>query len=109
MGFMHVDTAHLRAGANTSYQAADHAYEGSAKLSRASVPTGIFGDFDHADDFHTAVTGAHGRHVEALNSHYEQLGVLGDKAHSAAADFRAMDDHNKSGLDALRDGTGTTM
>jgi hypothetical protein len=34
---MFVDFDGLRGGANTSYTAADHAYEGAGRLSRASV------------------------------------------------------------------------
>ena len=100
---MHVNTEGLRSGAGTSYNAADHAYEGAGNLSRAAIASGIFGDFAEADSFYEAVSGAHRRHVSMIESHYDKLGAAGDKAHSAAADFAEMEKRNEARLRAVRD------
>ena len=100
---MHVNTEGLRSGAGTSFNAADHAYEGAGNLSRAAIASGIFGNFAEADSFHEAVSGAHRRHVSMIESHFEKLGTVGDKAHSAAADFAEMEKLNEARLRAVRD------
>ena len=84
---MYVNTAGLHSRANTSNIAADHAYEGTGTLSRWSVNSGIFGDFDTAEAFQHAVTDAHERHATMINHHCEQLSTLGDKAHGVAAEL----------------------
>jgi len=95
---MHINTDDLHAGANQSYQAADHADAGHGALARASVAAGVFGDFDAAHSFRDVVSGAHDRYVRKLSHHTERLGVVGDKAHRAGIDFRAMDDENERRL-----------
>ena len=100
---MHVNTEGLRSGAGRSFNAADHAYEGAGNLSRAAIASGIFGKFAEADTFHEAVSGAHRRHVSMIESHFEKLGIVGDKAHSAAADFADMEKLNETRLRAVRD------
>jgi hypothetical protein len=95
---MQVNTDGLHAGANQSYDAADHADAGHGTLSRAAVASGIFGDFDAAHSFHGAVTDAHTHHVSRLDGHTRRLGTVGDKAHKAGADFREMDDENEQRL-----------
>ncbi len=95
---MHIDTDGLHSGANTSYRAADHAHEGASGLARAGIAASIFGDFEAAAAFHEAVTTAHGKHSALLTHHGDQLGTLGDKAHSAAARFRDMEHENADRL-----------
>jgi Protein of unknown function (DUF2563) len=95
---MHANTDGLHAGANQSYSAADHADAGHGALSRNAVAAGIFGDFDAAHSFHEAASNAHTQHVTRLKHHIDRLGVVGDKAHRAGADFREMDDQNKQRL-----------
>lgn len=99
---MHVNTDGLRAGANTSYSAADHAYEGAGTLSRAGVNGSIFGDFAAATSFHRAVSGAHNRHTKLLSDNHEALGRIGDKAHRAASGFADMEDKNTDRLERLQ-------
>ncbi|MCV7230243.1 DUF2563 family protein [Mycolicibacterium komossense] len=84
----------MRTGANTTFKAADHANDGAGYLRRASVNSGIFGDFDAAQEFHDAVTDAHSRHTEMLNKHSEILDQLGNNAHNAASEFAEMDADN---------------
>ena len=100
---MHVNTDGLRTGGNTTYTAADHTYEGAGTLSRAGVPAGIFGDFDAAHSFHETVSTAHQKHVTLINNHSDRLSIIGDKAHSAAADFHDMEKRNESVLKAVGD------
>lgn len=100
---MHVNTDGLRTGANTTYTAADHTYDGKTTLSRASVPSGIFGDFEAARSFHQAVSTAHHNHVTRIDDHADRLGTIGEKAHCAAADFGEMETRNKISLDGVDD------
>ena len=102
---MHVNTEGLRSGAGTSFNAADHAFAGAGKLSRAAIASGIFGNFAEADSFHEAVSGAHGRHVSMIESHLARLGIVGDKAQNAAAEFAEMEKLNEARLRAVRDKT----
>ena len=100
---MHVNTDGLNSGANTSYRAADHAYEGAGALSRAGIPGGIFGGFAEAEAFHTVVSGANGRHIAMIQSHCEKLGTVGDKAQHAAAALTEMEARNEERLRAVGD------
>ncbi len=95
---MFVSPDGLRTGANDSYQGADHADQGAATLSRASVGSSIFGDFPAAAQFHRTVSDAHHHHTTRAAHHAEQLSVLGDKAHLAAADFDDMESTNEDRL-----------
>jgi uncharacterized protein YukE len=100
---MFVDPEEMRTGANTSFRAADHANDGAGHLRRASVNTGIFGDFDAAQEFHDAVTNAHSRHTDLLNKHSEALDQLGSNAHQAASEFAEMDTRNSDQLHNVAD------
>jgi len=95
---MFVDLDRLRQGANTSYTAADHAYEGARRLGRGGVDSAVFGDFAAAKAFSRTVTETQARHVSLITKHYETLGLVGDKAHEAAATFSDMEGHNASEL-----------
>ncbi|WP_445168211.1 DUF2563 family protein [Mycolicibacterium sp. Dal123E01] len=95
---MRVDVGEMRSGANRSYNAADRAREGAGALSRTAVTSGIFGDFDVAEAFHTALNTAHTRHVTRMVDHSDGLGGLGDKAHRAASEFSEMDERNTEAL-----------
>jgi uncharacterized protein YukE len=100
---MFVDPAEMRTGANTSFKAADHANDGAGHLRRASVNSGIFGNFDAAQRFHDAVTNAHSRHTDLLNKHSEVLDQIGNNAHQAASKFAEMDAHNSERLRNVAD------
>lgn len=96
---MFVDFDGLRGGANTSYTAADHAYEGAGRLSRASVGNSIFGDFAEARSFQQAVSNAQSRHATLAEEQYTCLGAVGDKAHVATNGFADMEKKNTAKLD----------
>lgn len=100
---MFVNPAEMRTGANTSFKAADHANDGAGYLRRASVNSGIFGDFDAAEEFHEAVSAAQSRHTDLLNKHSEVLDQLGNNAHQAASGFAEMDGHNSEQLRNVAD------
>ncbi|WP_163746954.1 DUF2563 family protein [Mycolicibacterium helvum] len=94
----------LRQGANTSYTAADHAYEGARRLDRGGVDDRVFGDFAAAKAFSRAVSETQARHVSLITKHYETLGSVGDKAHEAMSTFADMEGRNAADLQAV---TGT--
>mgnify|MGYP000219801212 CR=1 FL=1 len=100
---MHVNADGLRSGANTSFSAADHAYEGASSLGRVGFGSSIFGEIPAATSFHEAVSNAQQRNVRMIDSHSQRLSSVGDKAHQAAADFSDMEAQNKARLDAVDD------
>lgn len=104
---MFVDPELLHSGAKESHRAGGQARDGADHLARGPLMSGIFGDFAAADAFHEAVTSAHSQHVETLQAHQEVLTTVGTKAHYAAREFVAMDEHNASELRAVRDTSAT--
>ena len=100
---MFVDFEGLRQGANTSYTAADHAYEGARRLGRAGADETVFGDFAAARAFGRTVTETQARHVSVITKHYETLGSVGDKAHEAVSTFADMEHGNAAQLRAVTD------
>jgi hypothetical protein len=95
---MRVDPDELRTGASQLYDAAGLAQEGAGKLSQVVTAKGIFGSFPSAESFHAAVSDAHQGHVTLLDEHQRRLGALGDKTHTAASAFVAMEDRNSRAL-----------
>lgn len=100
---MYVNTNGLRAGAKVSYDAADHAHQGSGALSRTAVASGIFGNFSEAKAFAQKVGAAHAHHVGLINHQTEKLGTIGDKAQGAAGSFDDMERRNEAQIRAVRD------
>ncbi|OBH45494.1 DUF2563 family protein [Mycobacterium mantenii] len=103
---MFVDTELLHSGGNQSHRAGGHAQEGADQLAGGTVASGMFGDFDAANDFHSAVAAAHGQHVKTLQGHSETLTGVGTKAHHAATGFTNMDSQNAAEMQALRPSSG---
>lgn len=99
---MFVDTGLLHGGASESRRAGVHADDGANHLAGTSPVSGMFGDFDDAHEFHEIVTVAHTHHAAMLRAHQEMLGNVGDKAHTAATAFTAMEERNKVALEAVR-------
>jgi Protein of unknown function (DUF2563) len=91
---MFVDTAMLHSGAGEAYRASEHAQDGANHLSAAALVAGMFGEFADAEEFYDAISDAHAHHVKALQSHQENLGKVGDRAHHVASSFSAMDNNN---------------
>ncbi|WP_442930347.1 DUF2563 family protein [Mycobacterium sp. NBC_00419] len=100
---MFVDFGGLRQGANTSYSAADHAYEGARRLGRGGMDETVFGNFAAARAFGQIVTEAQDRHTSLITRHFEALGSIGDKAHTAASTFAEMEERNSLALRAVID------
>ncbi|MEB3023633.1 DUF2563 family protein [[Mycobacterium] crassicus] len=91
---MHVDPHALRTGANVSDDAGGHANTGAQRLGLAGVTEGMFGDFDAAHSFHTALGSAKDSHRDALQCHHENLIGIAENVRTAAAAFTSMDSHN---------------
>ncbi|MCV7412951.1 hypothetical protein AWC05_12125 [Mycobacterium florentinum] len=101
---MYVDTGLLHSGGSQSHRAGGHAQDAADRLSRGPLMSGMFGDFSAAEEFHEAVSVAHGKHVKDLAAHSETLTDVGGKAHQAAASFTDMEAHNSADLRAVRPG-----
>jgi Protein of unknown function (DUF2563) len=69
--------------------------------------SGMFGGFPAAEEFHEAVSVAHGKHVKGLQAHGETLTAIGGKAHQAAEGFTNMEAHNAADLRAVRPNSTT--
>ncbi|MEB3071110.1 DUF2563 family protein [[Mycobacterium] vasticus] len=91
---MHVVPHALRTGANVSDDAGGHANNGAQRLGLAGVTAGMFGDFDDAHSFHTALGSAKDDHRDALAGHHENLTGIATNVRTAATTFTNMDDHN---------------
>lgn len=89
---MIVDTDLLRMGADYSNSAASIAQRGASQFSATPLRSGVFGDFDTAESFHAALNATHQSHVELMEGHRTDLGVLAEKANVAAATFTAQDE-----------------
>ncbi|MEB3031642.1 DUF2563 family protein [[Mycobacterium] nativiensis] len=100
---MHVIPQALRTGANVSDDAGGHANTGAQRLGLAGVTTGMFGDFEAAHSFHTALGTAKDGHRDALAAHHENLTGIAENVRTAATTFTNMDNHN---AELLRDVTG---
>ena len=105
---MFVNTDLLHSGGNESHRAGGHAQDGADQLSRGPVPSGMFGGFPAAENFHDAVSSARAQHVKNLQAHRETLTKLGRKAHHAATEFTDMDDRNAAKLRAVRCSSDTS-
>ena len=99
---MFVDPKLLHTGGNQTYRAGDHAQDAANHLARAALPSGMFGDFPAADDFHGIVSAAHAHHAKTLQAQHESLTSIGRKAHRAATEFVDMDERNAAELRAVR-------
>ncbi|MEB3071108.1 DUF2563 family protein [[Mycobacterium] vasticus] len=97
---MHVVPHALRTGANVSDDAGGHANNGAQRLGLAGVTAGMFGDFDDAHSFHTALGSAKDDHRDALAGHHENLTGIATNVRTAATTFTNMDDHNAKLLGA---------
>jgi Protein of unknown function (DUF2563) len=97
-----VDTGLLHSGGSQSHRAGGHAHDAADRLSRGPLMSGMFGGFPAAEEFHEAVSVAHGKHVKGLQDHGESLTAIGGKAFRAATEFTDMEAHNTAELRAVR-------
>ncbi|CAN5631095.1 hypothetical protein BH11ACT6_BH11ACT6_53190 [soil metagenome] len=96
---VYVDFDGLRSGANTSYTAADRAYDAAGRLARVGMATSMFGDFDEAKAFQQALSDAQQRHAQIADKNCTSLGSIGDNANRARAGFIDMEERHTATLD----------
>lgn len=100
---MWVEPDVLEDGADISRNAGEIALSGADALSRASIPSGMFGDFDAAHAFHRKLTAGRQSHVQAMRGNHRTLTDVGDKVHNAATSFEETEAHNKAAIDTVPD------
>lgn len=97
---MIVDTDLLRMGADFSQSAGAIVARGAERFASSSLSSGIFGDFDAAHGFHSAVCRSHESHVTSMQGHRRRFDALAADANRAASVFVAEDEASGSALDA---------
>jgi hypothetical protein len=100
---MWVEPDVLKDGADVSRNAGKMAQSGADALAQASIPVGLFGDFDAAHTFHSKLTAGHESHVRAMRGNHRTLTDVGDKAHSAATSFANTETQNRAAIDNVPD------
>jgi hypothetical protein len=93
-----VDPDLLRSGGESSGYAGAAARKAAARLEESNAARGIFGDFDAAHAFHSALTTARDEHVERMHAHDAALRDIASKAPAGA---RAVTDTDESSADAI--------
>lgn len=66
---------------NKSHRAGRHAHDTADQFSRGPLMSVMFGGFAAAEAFHYALSVAHRKHVNGLQSHGEALASIGGRAH----------------------------
>ncbi|SEH61664.1 Protein of unknown function [Mycolicibacterium rutilum] len=100
---MYVDTDMLRMGADFSKSAGEIVKRGAEQFASTTVPSGIFGDFDAANDFHSALGRAHEAQSALMGSHRDKLDSLATKADVGAAAFVRQDEAGEAAICAAGD------
>jgi hypothetical protein len=95
---MFVDTDLLRMGAEFSRSAGTIAQRGATEFASTQFSAGIFGDFEAAHGFHSALSAAHQVHADTMEGHHAELEGLAEKAHSAATTFGKQDENLADGV-----------
>ena len=96
---MFVDTALLRMGADFSKSAGEIVKRGADEFAATSLRAGIFGDFDAANDFHSALGRAHEAQAATMRSHHANFDGFATKAITGATMF---DERDEAGATAVR-------
>jgi hypothetical protein len=97
---MFVDTYLLRAGAEFSRSAGTIAHRGATKFASTQISAGVFGDFEAAHGFHSALGAAQQVHASAMAGHQAELESLAEKANAAATIFHTKDESLAEGVAA---------
>ncbi|MGE2688245.1 DUF2563 family protein [Mycolicibacterium pulveris] len=100
---MYVDTDLLRMGADFSKSAGEIAKRGAEEFASTALPSGIFGNFDAANDFQSALGRAHEAQTALMRSHRDKLDSLAAKANVGAAAFVRQDEASESAVRAAGD------
>lgn len=96
---MFVDTDLLRMGADFTKSAGEIVKRGADEFAATALPSGIFGDFDTANDFHGALGRAHEAHAATMRLHHSDLEGFAAKATNGATLF---DERDRTGAVAVR-------
>jgi hypothetical protein len=102
-GKFEVDTGLLRSGSDSSGFAGAAARKAANRLTEASLPQGIFGDFAGADAFHSAVSTARDDHVQRSRDHDARLTDISSKGHIGARVLADTDAVAAEAIDSARD------
>lgn len=97
---MIIDTDLLRMGGDFSASAGEIVRRGADQFASASMPCGVFGDFDAAHEFHGALQRHHELQVAAMHTSQKRLEILAQKAQSGAAMFVSEDEASQRALDS---------
>lgn len=103
-GEIKVNTDGLGAGGDSCQYAAGSARRAANRLGEATVSSGIFGDFAEAQTFRSAVSVAHQRHREQLETDHSTLAGLSGKADTAAAAFTNTDESGAAQIESAAGG-----
>lgn len=95
---MFVDTDLLRMGADFSNSAGEIVKRGASQFASTTMAAGIFGDFDAAHDFQSALQRAHEAQVTTMQEHHAGLRRLADKANAGATIFTKQDEASEVDL-----------
>jgi Protein of unknown function (DUF2563) len=95
---MFVDTDLLRMGAQFSRSAGTIVERGATEFASTTFSAGIFGDFEAAHGFHSALSAARQVHADTMAGHHAELEGLAAKADSAATTFRKQDETLADGV-----------
>jgi hypothetical protein len=100
---MWVEPGVLKEGADVARTAGETALSGADALAQASIPVGIFGDFDAAHAFHSKLTAGHASHVRAMRGNHQTLTGVGHKADNSATAFQTTEERNNAAVDNIPD------
>ncbi len=101
---MWVEPEVLKSGANVARSAGETVLSGADALGQASIPAGMFGDFDEAHTFHSKLTAGHASHVRVMRGNHVTLTDVGDKAQYSATLFETTEARNSTAVDDVWDG-----
>ncbi|MEX3654953.1 DUF2563 family protein [Mycolicibacterium fortuitum] len=83
-GKLDFNTHFMQAAGDSSGFAGEAAKKAASRLADAGASQGIFGDFDAANAFHSALVAARDDHVQRAHDHDARLRDISGKAHSGA-------------------------
>lgn len=107
-GKFEVDPDLLHSGGDSSRFAGDAARKAAGRLAESNAPRGIFGDFDAAHSFHTALTAGRDDHIQRLHGHDAALSDVSGKAHAGARVVAHTDNDCAEEIGAARDAIDPT-
>jgi hypothetical protein len=107
-GIVEFNTGLLHAGSDSSWFAGAAARKAADRLSGAALPQGIFGEFNAAERFHSAVSTAMDTHVQRAQDHHARLTDIAGKGHVGARALSDTDAGAARALDSAGDQLGVS-